>query len=158
MSSVDKYFFSRLFEGVVCIVWGHVFHSRVVDGINEFAYSSVLWAGMTLSCGRLRWYGFVVETRGGTKFDRHPGHWWLIILWNINSLWRFRLSFSVQNPDSLYNVSWLVPLTAPKVIIMASKCRFSSMFESVPEQLSQTMSAWSNCGNIKDLYIVSKGK
>ena len=41
MSFVDKYFFSRLIEGFVCIVWGNVFHSWVVDGMNEFAYSSV---------------------------------------------------------------------------------------------------------------------
>ena len=72
MSVVDKYFFSRLIEGFVCIVWGNVFHSWVVEGMNEFAHSSVLWVGMTLSCGRLRWYRFVVETRGGTKFDRYP--------------------------------------------------------------------------------------
>ena len=59
-------------------------------------------------------------------------------------------SFSVQNPDSLYNFSWLVPV----IILTASKRR--SMFEGVPEQLSQTMKVYSNCGNIKDLHIVSK--
>ena len=71
---VDEYFFSKLIEGFACIVWGNVFHIWVVDGINEFAYSSVLWAGMTLLYSLLRWCGSVVEIRGGTMLDRYPGH------------------------------------------------------------------------------------
>ena len=49
------------------------------------------------------------------------------------------LSIYVQNPDSLYIFSWLVPLTDPAVILIASRYTFSGIFESVPEQLSQTV-------------------
>ena len=145
------FFSSRLIERFTGIISGNVFHSWVVGGMNEFAYSSVLWAGMSLSYGCLRWWGFVVETRGGNKLDRYRGQWWLIILWNISSLWRFRLSFNVQNPDSLYNFSWLVPLTAPAIILMASKCRFracSKVFQnSCPKQCrrNQTVVIWRIC-------------
>ena len=46
--------------------------------------------------------------------------------------WKFKLcllrrSLSAVKPDSLYNFSWLVPLTVPMIVLIPSKCNVSKL-------------------------------
>ena len=52
-------------------------------------------------------------TKGGKRSLIYWGQRPSVISWNIKSLCRFRLSFNVQNPDSMYSFWWLVPRIPP---------------------------------------------
>ena len=87
---------------------------------------SVLHAVTSLSNGLRLWYGLMWATKGGKRSLIYCGQRPSIIFWNIKSLCRFRLSFNVQNPDSMYSFWWLVPRIPPIMLLMASRCRLSS--------------------------------
>ena len=58
---------SSLIE-VLCFMFSGIeFHDMVVDGIKDFWEMSVLWGEITCSRGLRLWYGFLVETSGGSR-------------------------------------------------------------------------------------------
>ena len=62
-------------------------------------------------------------------------------------LWQWHLSDKVENPDSLYKLWWLVPRTAPVIVLIASGCNclihLLILLYSYPTQLhNQKLARW----------------
>ena len=64
---------NTLKDVVCCTLTGREFHSVVVDKIKDFRRSSVLQLGISLSNGLRLWYGFLADTKGGTRSVMHCG-------------------------------------------------------------------------------------